>query len=106
MLVYRPIYIERRGKNVQTIGYTEIRQTQHSMLIYNFNKMSGAACFDPLKGSSSGRIRSIYKCIKCTRIFFVFILFLPMPLHVPYGPRGLPSWLWPKCNRLLRLGRP
>jgi hypothetical protein len=30
----------------------------------------------------------------------------PMPLHAPYGLRGLPSRLWPKCNRLLRLGRP
>jgi hypothetical protein len=30
----------------------------------------------------------------------------PMPPHVPYGLRGLPSRLWPKCNRLLRLGRP
>jgi hypothetical protein len=27
-----------------------------------------------------------------------------MPPHVPYGHRGLPSRLWPKCNRLLRLG--
>jgi hypothetical protein len=30
----------------------------------------------------------------------------PMPPHVPYGLRDLPSRLWPKCNRLLRLGRP
>jgi hypothetical protein len=29
-----------------------------------------------------------------------------MPPHVPYGLRGLPSRLWSKCNRLLRLGRP
>jgi hypothetical protein len=28
-----------------------------------------------------------------------------MPPHVPYGLRGLPSQLWPKCNRLLRMGR-
>jgi hypothetical protein len=28
-----------------------------------------------------------------------------MPPHVPYGLCGLPSWLWPKCNWLLRLGR-
>jgi hypothetical protein len=28
----------------------------------------------------------------------------PMPPHVPYGLCGLPSWLWLKCNRLLRLG--
>jgi hypothetical protein len=28
------------------------------------------------------------------------------PPHVPYGLRGLRSWLWPKCNRFLRLGRP
>jgi hypothetical protein len=31
---------------------------------------------------------------------------LPMPPHVHYGLGGLPSRLWPKCNRLLRLGRP
>jgi hypothetical protein len=29
-----------------------------------------------------------------------------MPPHVPYVLRGLPSRLWPKCNRLLRLGCP
>jgi hypothetical protein len=29
-----------------------------------------------------------------------------MPPHFPYELRGLPSWLWLKCNRLLRLGRP
>jgi hypothetical protein len=28
--------------------------------------------------------------------------FLPMPPHVPYGHCGLPSRLWPMCNRLLR----
>jgi hypothetical protein len=33
---------------------------------------------------------------------FVF----PMPPHVPYGLRGPPSWLYPKGNRLLSLGRP
>jgi hypothetical protein len=32
--------------------------------------------------------------------------FLPMQPHVLYGLHGLPSRLWPKCNRLLRLGRP
>ena len=26
--------------------------------------------------------------------------------HVLDGLRGLPSWAWQKCNRLLRLGRP
>jgi hypothetical protein len=35
-----------------------------------------------------------------------FTTFLPMPPHVPCGLRGLPSRLWPKCNQLLRLGRP
>jgi hypothetical protein len=39
-------------------------------------------------------------CISST--FF----FVPMPPHVPYGLLGLPSRLWPKCNRFLRLGRP
>jgi hypothetical protein len=29
-----------------------------------------------------------------------------MPPHVPYGLCGLPSQLWPECNRLLRLGCP
>jgi hypothetical protein len=33
-------------------------------------------------------------------------IFPPVPPHVPYGLRGLPSRLWPKCNRILRLGRP
>jgi hypothetical protein len=31
--------------------------------------------------------------------------FFPMPPHVPYGLRGLPSRLWLKCNWLLRLER-
>jgi hypothetical protein len=37
-------------------------------------------------------------------IFLIF--FLPMPPHAPCGLRGLPFRLWPKCNRLLRLGPP
>jgi hypothetical protein len=37
---------------------------------------------------------------------YIFICFFPVLPHVPYGLRGLPSRLWPKCNRLLRLGRP
>jgi hypothetical protein len=28
------------------------------------------------------------------------------PPHIPYGLCGLPSRLWSKCNRLLKLGRP
>jgi len=28
--------------------------------------------------------------------------FFSMPPHVLYGLRGLPSWAWQKCNRLLR----
>jgi hypothetical protein len=32
---------------------------------------------------------------------FPYALF-PMPSHVPYGLRGVPSRLWPKCNRRLR----
>jgi hypothetical protein len=39
-------------------------------------------------------------------IHYFIYLFNPMPPHVPYGLRGLPSRLWPKCNRLLRLRRP
>jgi hypothetical protein len=37
--------------------------------------------------------------------YFSFF-FNPMPPHVPYGLCGLPSRLWLKCSRLLRLGRP
>jgi len=32
--------------------------------------------------------------------------FLSNAPHVLYGLRGLPSWAWQKCNRLLSLGRP
>jgi hypothetical protein len=32
--------------------------------------------------------------------------FFPMPPHVHIDLLGPPSWLWPKCNQLLRLGRP
>ena len=33
-------------------------------------------------------------------------VFFLMPPHVHTNFRGPPSWLWRKCNRLLRLGRP
>jgi hypothetical protein len=32
---------------------------------------------------------------------FTYQFFFPMPPHFPYGLRGLPSLLWPKCNRTL-----
>jgi hypothetical protein len=38
--------------------------------------------------------------------FVLHVVFFPVPSHVPYGLHGLPSRLWPKCNRLLRMGRP
>jgi hypothetical protein len=38
-------------------------------------------------------------------LFLFNNVFFPMPPHVPYGLRGLPSRLWLKCNWLLRLGR-
>ena len=40
--------------------------------------------------------------VKSVLIFF----FLSNAPHVLDGLRGLPSWPWQKCNRLLRLGRP
>jgi hypothetical protein len=44
----------------------------------------------------------------CLRLYiqYIYIFFNTMPPHVPYVLRGLPYWLWLKCNRLLRLGRP
>jgi hypothetical protein len=39
-------------------------------------------------------------------LIFMGDFFPPIPPHVPYELRALPSRLWPKCNRLLRLGRP
>ena len=39
-------------------------------------------------------------------VFLVLFFFPPMPPTCPCGLRGLPSWAWQKCNRLLRLGRP
>jgi hypothetical protein len=44
--------------------------------------------------------------IRVKILYNVQFVFVSMPPHVPYGLRGLPSRLWPKCNRLLRLGRP
>jgi hypothetical protein len=41
-----------------------------------------------------------------TNNMYIIFFPLPMPPHVPYVLRGLPSRLWPKCNRLLRMGRP
>ena len=37
---------------------------------------------------------------------FFFLPSLSNAPHVLYGLRGLPSWAWQKCNRLLRLGHP
>ena len=37
---------------------------------------------------------------------YFLLLLLLMPPHVQTNFRGPPSWLWRKCNRLLRLGRP
>jgi len=40
-------------------------------------------------------------------VFKVQQTFLPpMPPHVRMNFCGFPSWLWRKCSRLLRLGRP
>ena len=39
-------------------------------------------------------------------ILFGSVMFSLMPPHVHTNFRGPPSWLWRKCNRLLRLGRP
>jgi hypothetical protein len=35
-----------------------------------------------------------------------FMFFFSLPTHARYRLRGSPSWLWPKCNRLLRLECP
>ena len=43
----------------------------------------------------------------CTQLYkSVNIYFFPNASTCPCGLRGLPSWVWQKCNRLLRLGRP
>jgi hypothetical protein len=55
-------------------------------------------------GNNRHQNTELYPRPKC--IFIFFLSFFPMPPHVPYRLRGLPSRLWPKCNRLLRLGRP
>jgi hypothetical protein len=49
-------------------------------------------------------IKTLLLCL--TVLHITIYVFLPMPLHVPCGLRGLPSRLWPKCNRLLRLRLP
>jgi hypothetical protein len=38
--------------------------------------------------------------------YFECFFFSISTIYIPYGLRGLPSRLWPKCNQLLRLGRP
>ena len=48
---------------------------------------------------SHSNINSVRYDHKCTFFFL-------MPPHVHMNFRGPPSWLWRKCNRLLRLGRP
>jgi hypothetical protein len=46
------------------------------------------------------------KLIIYTFVFTVREYIFSMQPHVPYGLRGLLSWLRSKCNRLLRFGRP
>jgi hypothetical protein len=48
----------------------------------------------------------VQQCLKQNNYLESRYFFFPMPPHVAYGLRGLPSWLWPNCNRLLSLGRP
>ena len=45
-------------------------------------------------------------CPSFINIFFSFFLSFLMPPHVHTNFRGPPSWLWRKCNQLLRLERP
>jgi hypothetical protein len=57
---------------------------------------------NPRLNSTSACIRvcpPLYSSLYVTNVFSP-----PMTPHVPYGFRGPPSRLWPKCNRLLRLG--
>jgi hypothetical protein len=37
---------------------------------------------------------------------FTRVYYFPNATTCPYRLHGLHSWLWPKCNLLLRLGRP
>jgi hypothetical protein len=55
----------------------------------------------PIRSSPVPAIQLWERQISYSKLFFI-----PMPPHFPYGLRGLPSRLWPKCNRLLRLGSP
>jgi len=48
---------------------------------------------------------ALYVSVQFCKLYILIALF-PMPPHVLYGLRGLRSWAWQKCNRLLRLGRP
>jgi hypothetical protein len=45
----------------------------------------------------------MYTCCIYTN-FYPKIKCFPLPPHVRHGLHGLPSQLWPKCNRLPRLG--
>ena len=52
---------------------------------------------------------TIQQCRTNTYIISLTALFTPLShMQNPQldGLRGLPSWAWQKCNRLLRLGRP
>jgi hypothetical protein len=62
--------------------------------------------FDHLKPYAIWRWLVSPKLITAGHMLHIFDLIPPpMPTHVTYGLRGFPSRLWPKCNRLLRLGR-
>jgi len=67
-----------------------------------------------VKNMSYSLVSKVYKFmtfvakIKTEKLVVMLLqyIFLSNAPYILYGLRGLPSWAWQKCNRLLRLGRP
>jgi hypothetical protein len=96
--------IVERGRPQMTIWRTRLAcwipkaTNKHNMYI--------TFCFSPATVVAQTLLSVTFYFLCQSFLFLVHMFLSPMPPHVPHGLRGLPSRLWPKCNRLLRLGRP
>jgi hypothetical protein len=60
------------------------------------NAVSGAGPWPIAEGIMERNFEVFIRYVSLYGIFFSS----PIPPHVPYRIRGLPSRLWPKCNRV------
>jgi hypothetical protein len=100
-----------KRNSIATVSLTQTNTSQYNYYIYtvqrSFKKMILVLC--ALITTDEHNILCTYEydctCILCSVATFIEF-FSSNATTCPYRLRGLPSWFWRKCNRLLRLGRP